>query len=101
LDGYVATTFKHQDRKPSTAPQATDEEPVALHHGMIAFAGQYRLEGTRLIYHPEISRYQAWNGGSRERMVEAGADRFETNSLPTISAVTGLRTLSSLVWDRA
>jgi hypothetical protein len=100
-NGYVATIFMRSDRKAPVAAQATDREAIDLYRSMIAFAGRYELEGNRLIYHPKISWNEAWNGTTQERVIEVSGDRLETNSVPTISPVTGARTVFSLVWERA
>ena len=102
-NGYVATIFAAADRKPprAPAPQATDQEAIDLYRSMISFAGRYELSGNRLIYHPEISWNEAWNGTTQERVIEVSKDRLQTNSVPAISPLTGGRTVFSLVWERA
>src|SRR5713226_2196633 len=69
-NGYVATIFTRADRKSPLGPQPTDQEAMDLYRSMIAFAGQYELEGNRLIYRPEISWNEAWNGTTQERLIE-------------------------------
>jgi len=49
---------------------------------MIAFAGRYELVGNRLIYRPEISWNEAWNGTTQERVFEVKEDRLEVKSVP-------------------
>jgi len=69
-DGHVVTLFTSESRKPPVAAQATDQEAVALYRTMVAFAGRYELRGTKLIYRPEISWNEAWNGTVQERFFE-------------------------------
>jgi Lipocalin-like domain len=76
-NGYVATIFAAADRKPPRAPQATDQEAIDLYRSMISFAGRYELSGNRLIYHPEISWNEAWNGTTQERVIEVSKDRLQ------------------------
>jgi len=99
-NGYVATIFARSDRKSPLGPQATDQEAMDLYRSMIAFAGRYELSGNRLIYHPEISWNEAWNGTTQERVFEVSEKRLETKSVPAVSTLTGVRTLFSLVWER-
>jgi Lipocalin-like domain len=99
-NGYVATIFTRSDRKPPLGAQATDREAMDLYRSMIAFAGRYELEGNRLSYHPEISWNEARNGTTQERVIAVDGDRLETNSVPTISPITGARAVFSLVWGR-
>jgi hypothetical protein len=99
--GYVATIFARSDRKPPLAPQATDQEAIDLYRSMIAFAGRYELSGNQLVYRPEISWNEAWNGTTQERVIEVSEGRLETKSVPAVSTVTGARTVFLLVWERA
>jgi hypothetical protein len=100
-DGYVATIFTATDRKPPVAARATEQEAMDLYRSMIAFAGRYELIGKCLIYKPEISWNEAWNGTAQERLFEVSGDRLEVNSVPALSTLTGARTVFSLVWERA
>lgn len=98
--GNVITIFAASDRTPPSAAQATDQEAVALYRSMIAFAGRYELAGDKLIYHPEISWNEAWNGTRQERLFEIADDQLEVRSVPAVSALTGARTVFSLIWKR-
>lgn len=97
----MVTLFTSEDRRPPLASQATDQEAVALYRSMIAFAGRYELEGTKLLYYPEISWNEAWNGSVQERRFEVSRSRLEVNSVPAVSALTGATTIFSLMWERA
>lgn len=100
-NGYVATIFATGDRKPPAAAQATEEEAIRLYRSLIAFAGRYELVGSKLIYRPEISWNESWNGTTQEREFQVDGDRLEVKSVPAVSALTGARTVFSLVWQRA
>jgi len=99
-NGYVATIFSAADRKPPIAAQATEQEAIRLYRSMIAFAGRYELVGHRLIYRPEISWNESWNGTTQERVFQVNGDRLEVKSVPAVNALTGARTVFSLVWQR-
>ena len=100
-NGFTATIFTAEGRSLPAAPQASDAEAAALYRSMIAFCGRYEVIGNSLIYHPELSWNEAWNGSTQERTIEIDGDRLETDSLPSVSALTGARTVFSLVWERA
>jgi hypothetical protein len=99
--GHVVTLFTSDDRKPPLGSQATDQEAVALYRSMIAFAGRYELEGTKLLYYPEISWNEAWNGSVQERRFEVSRSRLEVNSVPAASTLQEATTVFSLTWERA
>jgi hypothetical protein len=100
-DGYVSTLFTAADRRAPANAQATDEEAVGLYRSMVAFAGRYALHGDRLIYYPEISWNEAWNGTKQQRWFVVDGDRLEVRSAPVVSTLTGAQTVFSLTWDRA
>ena len=49
----------------AVAAQGSDQEAIALYRKHDRFAGRYELVGEKLIYHPEISWNEAWNGTSQ------------------------------------
>lgn len=100
-DGHVATIFTATDRRQPVADRATDQEAIALYRSMIAFAGRYGTAGGALIYHPEISWNESWNGTRQERLFAIDGDRLEVRSVPAVSVLTGTQTVFSLVWRRA
>jgi len=100
-DGYVSTIFTSADRRPPAAPRATEHEAIELYRSVIAFAGRYELIGNRLVYHPEISWNEAWNGTTQERIFEIDRDCLKVKSMPVVSTVTGASTVFTLVWERA
>ncbi|MBV8737228.1 MAG: lipocalin-like domain-containing protein [Alphaproteobacteria bacterium] len=99
-DGYVITLFTAEGRTPPLAPLSTDQEAVDLYRSMIAFAGRYELKGAKLVYHPEISWNEAWNGTTQERLYKVNPSRLEVSSVPAVSTLTGRTTVFSLVWER-
>ena len=100
-DGHVATIFTAADRAAPAGPQPTDEDAARLYRSMVAFAGRYRLDGERLIYHPEISWNESWNGTSQTRLFDVRGDRLHVKSVPMISTPTGASMVMTMVWARA
>jgi hypothetical protein len=100
-NGYVATIFTTADRKPPPSGRPSDQEAIDLYRSVIAFAGRYELIDNRLIYRPEISWNEAWNGTTQERIFEVRGDRLEVTSVPTVSTLTGATTVFTLTWERA
>ncbi|MGA3000404.1 MAG: lipocalin-like domain-containing protein [Acetobacteraceae bacterium] len=99
--GYVSTLFTATDRRVPVNAQATDEEAVGLYRSMVAFAGRYALQGDTLIYYPEISWNEAWNGTTQQRRFVVDGDRLEVRSAPVVGTLTGAQTVFSLTWERA
>ena len=100
-DGYTSTIFTSGDRKPPAAAQATDDEAVQLYRSMVAFAGQYEVQGDKLIYYPIASWNESWNGVRQTRLFAIDGDRLQVKSVPVMSTLTGTDTVFSLLWERA
>lgn len=100
-DGYACTIFTSEGRKPALAAQATDHEAVQLYRSMVAFAGRYQLDGNKLIYGPEISWNETWNGTRQERLFRIEGNNLQVKSVPTVTTLTGNHTIFSLAWERA
>jgi hypothetical protein len=45
----------------------TDEERVALHKTMFAYAGTYSVDAGKVTHHVDISWNEVWNGTDGER----------------------------------
>jgi hypothetical protein len=100
-DGFAATIFTSEGREPPGMPQATDQEAILLYRSMVAFAGRYHLDGDKLIYHPEISWNETWNGTQQERHYKMEDERLQVRSVPIVSTLTGNHTVFTLTWERA
>jgi len=100
-DGFAATIFTSEGREPSAAPQVTDQEALLLYQSMVAFAGRYNLDGEKLIYHPEISWNETWNGTEQERYYKIENERLQVKSVPIVSTLTGNHIVFTLTWERA
>ncbi|WP_408068557.1 lipocalin-like domain-containing protein [Vineibacter terrae] len=68
---------------------------------MIAFAGRYEVDGDKLIYYPEASWNEVWNGTTQTRLLEISWDRLHVRSAPILSPSTATTIVFSLTWDRA
>ena len=59
------------------APGGTDEQFAALFRTMVAYSGQYRVEGDRFITQIDASWNEAWNGSEQERFYKLEGDTLE------------------------
>ncbi|MCW5744662.1 MAG: lipocalin-like domain-containing protein [Alphaproteobacteria bacterium] len=100
-DGHVATIFTATDRTAPAGPQPTDADAARLYRSIVAFAGRYRLDGEQLVYHPEISWNESWNGTSQTRLFEVSGDRLRVRSVPMPSTLTGASMVMTMEWQRA
>ncbi len=100
-DGYTATLFTAEGRHAPAGAQVTDSEAAQLYRSLIAFAGRYELDGDKLVYRPEITWNEAWNGTLQVRFFTIEDDLLRVDSAPIASPSSGNQIVFSLVWERA
>ena len=100
-DGHVATIFTATGRAAPAGPHPTDSEAIRLFRTMVAFAGRYEIAGRELIYHPEVSWNEAWNGTRQVRTFELSADLLKISSAPAASVLGNAQTIMTMTWKRA
>jgi hypothetical protein len=84
-------------RKP---PQTTDEQAAAF-RSMIAYTGQYRLDGERFITKVDVAWNEAWTGTEQVRFWRVDGDRLFITSAPIPNPnVPGGRMIGILEWAR-
>lgn len=98
--GHVATIFTGTGRSTPAGPRATDMEAVQLFRTMVAFAGRYELDGSELIYYPEITWNEAWNGTRQTRYFEISDGLLKIRSAPAPSALLNAAMVMMMTWTR-
>jgi len=101
-DGYVATIFTAAVRVSPAGPRPTDSEAIQLFRTMVAFAVRYEVNHKErmLIYYPEISWNEAWNGTKQIRCFELSADLLTISSAPATSTLVNAETIMTMTWNR-
>ncbi len=99
--GHVATIFTAMGRTAPAGPRASDAEAVQLFRSMVAFAGRYETHGNELIYHPEITWNEAWNGTRQVRFFDMSDGLLSIRSAPAASALLNTLTEMNMTWRRA
>lgn len=98
--GHVATIFTAAGRIAPAEPRPTDPEALHLFRTMVAFAGRYEINGSELIYYPEITWNEAWSGTRQVRYFEISGDLLGISSAPAASALGGAETVMNMTWKR-
>jgi hypothetical protein len=57
-------------------PPRTDADSAALHRGMTAYAGRYRVEGGQLVTTVDVAWHPAWENTEQRRFLELSGDRL-------------------------
>jgi hypothetical protein len=93
-EGRMEVLMVHEKRSP---PQA-DEDRVNLHKYMVAYSGQYTVEGEKVVHHVDISWNESWTGTDQVRVFKLEGDKL-TITAP-VDAINGLESTSVLIWER-
>ena len=80
----------------------TDAAQAALYRTMLAYSGQYRIDGDRFITTVQVSWNEAWNGNEQERFYRLSKNRLSITSAwtphPTLPGAPMVRNIRS--WRR-
>jgi hypothetical protein len=76
----------------------TTEEKVKAAETFISYSGPYRLEGDRLIVHPELAFFPNWVGVDQIRIASLEGDELNLSTPPML--ISGLQQTAHLVWQR-
>jgi Lipocalin-like domain len=91
----VVTTAEHRQAGMS------DSERAALHKSMLAYSGQYRVEGQNLIIVVDVSWNEEWNGTEQRRRFRIEGDKLFIESAPAPSILyPGKTDFRRIVWAR-
>ena len=99
--GHVATIFAAEGRNPATTIPIAAIEAAHLFQTMVAFAGRYETKGNELIYYPEITWNEEWNGTTQVRHFEIKDDVLTVRSLPAKNILGDAMPIMSMTWERA
>jgi hypothetical protein len=79
----------------------SDSERAALHKSMLAYTGNYRVEGGDLIIHVDVSWNEQWNGTDQRRHFRIEGDKLFIESAPGPSILhPGKTAFGRIVWER-
>jgi len=94
---YEMIVSEHRAAPASVVP--TDAEKIALFDGLIAFSGEYTIDGGQFEYQVDASWNQSWTGRTQRRQF-----RIEENNLyvelPPTRNRDGKLTTPMLIWTR-
>jgi hypothetical protein len=98
-DGRMQVIGAAHGRIVPAGPTAADNERVALHDTMFAYAGTYSVEAGKVIHHVDISWNEVWTGTVQVRLFEVNGNTLTlTTRIPDPSSDTEAH--YALVWEK-
>jgi hypothetical protein len=98
-DGRMQAIGTSNGRIAPRDPAVTDEERVALHNTMFAYAGTYSVEAGKVTHHVDISWNEVWNGTDQVRFYEVNGNTLTLTSR-AIDPASGAEARYVVVWEK-
>jgi Lipocalin-like domain len=99
-DGRMSALVLAGNRKAPAAAMPTEAEALSLLRSMVAYAGRYTVEATRVVHHVDQSWNQAWTGTDVVRFYKFEGNRLTLTTAPAPNPRDGKMSVSTLVWER-
>ena len=99
-DCRMSAILVKESRKGPVALVATDPESIDLYRGLIAYAGSYSVDGSKITHQIEDSWNQAWTGTTQVSQFNIDGKNLYIRTGPGKSPMTGKQSLTVFIWTR-
>ncbi len=99
-DCRMSAILVKESREGPAAPAATDPESIELYRGLIAYAGSYSIDGSKITHHIEASWNQAWTGTTQVSQFNIDGTSLFIRTGPGKSPLTGRQSSTVFIWVR-
>ena len=99
-DCRMSAILVKESREGPAALVATDPESIELYRGMIAYAGSYAIDGSKITHHIETSWNQAWTGTTQVSQFNIDGKSMYMRTGPGKSPMTGRQSATVFIWAR-
>jgi hypothetical protein len=95
----IAIIVKENRPKPMDLAKMTDQERAELFKTMVAYAGTFKIEGSRVVHNVDISWNENWTGSTQERNFRIEGRRLIISVDPQIGP-DGRQVTAVLTWEK-
>ncbi len=99
-DCRMSAILVKESREGPAASVATDAEGIELYRGLIAYAGSYAIDGSKITHHIEASWNQAWTGTAQVSHFNIDGKSLYIRTGPSASPMTGKQSATVFIWTR-
>ena len=99
-DCRMSAILVKEGREGPAALAATDPESIELYRGLIAYAGSYAIDGSKITQHIEASWNQAWTGTTQVSQFNIDGKSLYIRTGPSKSPMTGRQSSTVFIWAR-
>ncbi len=100
-DCRMSALLVKESREGPVGLVATDPEGIELYRGMIAYAGNYTIDGYKITHHIQTSWNQAWTGTTQVIQFSIDGNSLYIRTGPGKSPLTGKQSSTVFIWVRA
>lgn len=99
-DGRLMLLCVDPGRKKPAGEVPSAAEAEALFRGLIAYAGNYTLDGNRVTYDLDVTWNETWTGRKQVRFWEVKGDRLIISTPEMVNPQTGKRSVMRLTFQK-
>jgi hypothetical protein len=99
-DGRMSAIITWDNRVKPQSAVLTNDERVALHGTMSAYAGTYTADAEKVVHHVDISWNQIWTDTDQVRFYELDGNILTITSALSPSPADGRLGRSVIVWEK-
>jgi len=100
-DGRMSVIIVRENRpKPAEWLKMTDPERADLFKTMNAYAGTFKVEGSRVVHNIDISWNESWTGTAQPRNFRIDGRTLTLRTDPAVSPIDGRQGTLVLVWEK-
>ena len=100
-DGRMNAILTTEGRPKPVGAVPTNDLKEKLFGSMVAYAGSYTVDGSKVIHHVDISWNEAWTGTDQVRFFQLDGDTLTITTPVTKSPIDGQEGRSIVVWKKA
>jgi len=99
-DGRMMVINVRSDRKRPAGTRPTPEEAADLFQSVLAYGGDYTIEGNEITHHVDISWNEVWTGTKQTRAFRFDGDRVHLSTKPSPDPVHGRMSVRTMTWEK-
>jgi len=99
-DGRVMVINVQGDRAKPSGSSPTPREASTLFHSMLAYGGDYTIEGNEITHHVDISWNEVWTGSKQIQTFRFEGDRVHLSTKPSPDPASGRTCTRTMTWEK-
>jgi hypothetical protein len=100
-DGRMSSIVVKENRPQAADPaKLTDAARATLFSSMVAMAGTFTVEGSRVVHNIDISWNESWTGTTQVRHFTIDGKTLTIRTDPALSPIDGKPSIATLTWEK-